>query len=272
MGGDAKGAVSIGWAHAELERVRSAGWTVVAVECSVDPIFTNATVYAVKPMDNSLPRWKTSSHPGHTPQAPTHRSIPRTRIRGYRTGRSRAPASTGPSPRHPPPNPSIPTSDKTPWSSRSPRTPATSGMRSCDPPTSPPQPWWKRCRVARLRSTVVDPVRAPNDRCDGTDRALSCRAGALDGSSVDRGGLRHLDYDLGALVKMKSEFVHESASVGRTRDNKRERATHSTVKSTSWRRCWRSCEQLPGGHTHRFLWSGSALCGRSSSTTCRNQF
>jgi hypothetical protein len=50
MGGDPDGTVSIASAHAELERVRSAGWTVVAVECLVDPTFTGTTLYAVKSM------------------------------------------------------------------------------------------------------------------------------------------------------------------------------------------------------------------------------
>ena len=50
MGGDSNGTVSIAAAHAELERVRAAGWTVVGVQCTVDPSFTGATLYAVKSM------------------------------------------------------------------------------------------------------------------------------------------------------------------------------------------------------------------------------
>jgi hypothetical protein len=50
MGGDPNGTVPIGSAQAELERVRTSGWTVVAVECTVDPNFTAATIYAVKSM------------------------------------------------------------------------------------------------------------------------------------------------------------------------------------------------------------------------------
>jgi hypothetical protein len=46
--GEAYSTISIADAHAELERVRSAGWTVVAVQCQVDPTFTRATLYAVK--------------------------------------------------------------------------------------------------------------------------------------------------------------------------------------------------------------------------------
>jgi hypothetical protein len=40
--------VSIATARAQLERVRAAGWTIVGVECTVDPDFTSARIYAVK--------------------------------------------------------------------------------------------------------------------------------------------------------------------------------------------------------------------------------
>lgn len=40
--------VPIANAHAELAKVRAAGWTVVAVQCLVDPTLTSAQIYAVK--------------------------------------------------------------------------------------------------------------------------------------------------------------------------------------------------------------------------------
>ncbi|MFE4467696.1 hypothetical protein ACFRFH_02665 [Leifsonia sp. NPDC056824] len=48
FGGDPNGAVPIASAHAQLERIRDDGWKVVAVQCWVDPDFSNATIYATK--------------------------------------------------------------------------------------------------------------------------------------------------------------------------------------------------------------------------------
>ncbi|MGO4275949.1 hypothetical protein AB4Z22_39945, partial [Paenibacillus sp. TAF58] len=48
FGGDPNGSVSLALAHAQLERIRMDGWNVVAVECSVDPNFSYARIYATK--------------------------------------------------------------------------------------------------------------------------------------------------------------------------------------------------------------------------------
>ena len=70
MGGDPNGTVSIASAHAELERVRAAGWTVVGVHCTVDPGFSNATLYAVKSMGSFTAALEDSIYPAsHTTSA-----------------------------------------------------------------------------------------------------------------------------------------------------------------------------------------------------------
>jgi hypothetical protein len=48
FGGDPNGTVSVALAHAQLERIRADGWNVVAVECSVNPNFSYARIYATK--------------------------------------------------------------------------------------------------------------------------------------------------------------------------------------------------------------------------------